>query len=138
MRNTDMMNEYIEHIKNIKRLTADEEFELAVKMRNGDKKARDRFIEANMYLVVYYCKPYVDFGVAYEDLFQEGTLALIKAVDSYDPTFAKINTRPRAAADTSLRTEMSGAPGVWLKVSHTHHEILLNVFETRKSVLFSI
>lgn len=55
MRNTDMMNEYIEHIKNIKRLTADEEFELAVKMRNGDKKARDRFIEANMYLVVYYC-----------------------------------------------------------------------------------
>lgn len=86
MRNTDMMNEYIEYIKNIKRLTAEEEFELALEMRNGNKKARERFIEANMYLVIYYCKPYINFGVPYEDLFQEGTLALIKAVDNYDPT----------------------------------------------------
>ena len=86
MRNTDMMNEYIEHIKNIKRLTADEEYALAVEMRNGNKKARERFIEANMYLVVYYCKPYINFGISYEDLFQEGTIALIKAVDNYDPT----------------------------------------------------
>lgn len=63
---------------------------------------------------------------------------LVIVIETYPPTFAKINTTPRAAADTHLRTEMSGALGVCRKVSHTHHEILLNIFETRKSVLFSI
>lgn len=55
------------------------------KSRKGHKKARDRFIEANMHLVVSYCKPYIDFGVSYEDLIQEGTIALMKAVDTYNP-----------------------------------------------------
>lgn len=50
---TNVMNKYIEEIKSYKKLTIEEEYALAVEMRNGNKKARERFIEANMHLVVY-------------------------------------------------------------------------------------
>ncbi len=85
MQYTDTMTQYIEDINKIKRLTAAEEYDLAVEMRNGNKKARERFIEANLYLVVSMSKSYKTYGVSYEDMFQEGVCGLIKAVDTYNP-----------------------------------------------------
>ena len=58
---------------------------LLVRMVAGDDNARDLFIEANLPLVHSIAKNYQNRGVEYEDLVQEGTVGLIRAVEKFDP-----------------------------------------------------
>ena len=53
----------------------------------GDKRARDRLIEDNVGLVWSVAKRFKNRGVELEDLFQIGTIGLIKAVDKFDCTY---------------------------------------------------
>lgn len=79
---------YLREIGETKLLTADEEKELARRVRAGDERARQRFIEANLRLVVHIAKRYVPHGDpdALLDLVQEGNLGLFRAVERFDPT----------------------------------------------------
>lgn len=68
-------------------LTSEEEKRLAILVQSGDIKARERFICANLSLVINIAKKYVDMGVPFLDLIQEGNLGLIYAVDHFDITY---------------------------------------------------
>jgi len=66
-------------------LTPVEERVLALKIRQGDKEARERFIEANLRLVAKICHRFRGNALPMEDLLMEGTIGLIEAVDRFDP-----------------------------------------------------
>ncbi|TSC72673.1 MAG: RNA polymerase primary sigma factor [Parcubacteria group bacterium Gr01-1014_38] len=79
---------YLREIGERKLLTADEEKELAVRLRQGDEEARQKLIEANLRLVVHVAKRYARRGdpELFLDLIQEGNLGLFRAVERFDPT----------------------------------------------------
>jgi RNA polymerase primary sigma factor len=65
-------------------LTREEEVELSKRIELGDQKARDKMIRANIRLAISIAKNYSKKGVDLEDLIQESSLGLIKAVDRFD------------------------------------------------------
>ena len=65
-------------------LTKDQEVDLSKKIEAGDKRARDKMIQANMRLAASIAKKYANKGVDFEDLMQESTIGLMKAVDRFD------------------------------------------------------
>lgn len=69
------------------RLTTDDERDLARAVARGDADARDRFIAANLGLVITIAHHYIDKGLDLDDLIGEGHLGLIAAVDRFDPDF---------------------------------------------------
>lgn len=82
----DPVKVYLKEIGRVPLLTADEEINLAVRMAQGDIRARKRLSEANLRLVVSIAKRYVGRGMQFLDLIQEGNLGLIKAVEKFDHT----------------------------------------------------
>ena len=76
----------LKEIGQVKLLTADEEIELAKRVSEGDKAAKDRLTEANLRLVVSIAKKYSGRGLHILDLIQEGNTGLIRAVDKFDYT----------------------------------------------------
>ncbi|MGV8984025.1 RNA polymerase sporulation sigma factor SigE [Clostridium sp.] len=67
-------------------LTKDEEDELVIRLDTGDKKVRATLIERNLRLVVYIARKFENTGVNVEDLISVGTIGLIKAVNTFDPS----------------------------------------------------
>ena len=65
-------------------LSREEEVELSKRIESGDQKARDHMIRANIRLAISIAKNYVNKGCDLEDLIQESSLGLIKAVDRFD------------------------------------------------------
>ena len=82
----DSVRLHLREIGKIPLLSAEEELELAKRVKEGDKKAKDKMAEANMRLVVSIAKRYSGRGLDFLDLIQEGNLGLIKAVDKFDYT----------------------------------------------------
>ena len=82
----DPVRMYLKEIGQVKLLTAEEEIELAKRVSEGDKKAKDRLTEANLRLVVSIAKKYSGRGLHILDLIQEGNTGLIRAVDKFDWT----------------------------------------------------
>ena len=84
---------YIREIGQTKLLTPEEEIKLARRVRNGDKKAREQMIKANLRLVVKIARSYEDYGMPLLDLINEGNIGLIKAVERFNPKKgAKLST----------------------------------------------
>jgi RNA polymerase primary sigma factor len=79
----DAIKLYLREIQKTKLLTADEEKELAAKIDLGDKAARDRMIVSNLRLVVKIAKRYINRGLPFLDLIEEGNMGLIKAVERF-------------------------------------------------------
>ena len=82
----DPVRMYLKEIGRVPLLTAEEEIDLAVRMAEGDEKAKHRMTESNLRLVVSIAKRYVGRGMLFLDLIQEGNLGLIKAVEKFDHT----------------------------------------------------
>ena len=82
----DPVRMYLKEIGQVKLLTADEEIELAKRVSEGDKAAKDRLTEANLRLVVSIAKKYSGRGLHILDLIQEGNTGLIRAFDKFDYT----------------------------------------------------
>ena len=82
----DPVRMYLKEIGKVPLLSANEEIELAERMKDGDEAAKKRLAEANLRLVVSIAKRYVGRGMLFLDLIQEGNLGLIKAVEKFDYT----------------------------------------------------
>ena len=68
----------------IRRLSAKESFSLLEKIKQGDEKAREFFITANVRLVLSLVKRFDRGKASGDDLFQAGMMGLIKSVDNFD------------------------------------------------------
>ena len=77
---------YLRSIGQINLLTAEEEKAIAERVKAGDPKAREELIAANLRLVVSLAKKYMNRGLSFLDLIQEGNIGLMKAVDKFDYT----------------------------------------------------
>jgi RNA polymerase primary sigma factor len=80
----DPLQSYFNQIKSIPLLSFEEELVLSQKVQQGDKEARQKFITANLRLVVKIARGLLARDVAFMDLIQEGNLGLIHAVEKYD------------------------------------------------------
>lgn len=80
------LKRYLDEIKDTKTLSKEKEAELAQRIQNGDKKAKEELITANLKFVVYVAKNYQHRGLDLEDLINEGNLGLVKAAERFDGT----------------------------------------------------
>ena len=85
-RDGEILDKYLQEIGREPMLTPDEEVELAQKIREGDQRALDRLVRANLRFVVSVAKQYQNQGLALPDLINEGNLGLIKAAEKFDET----------------------------------------------------
>ncbi|MBI1837541.1 MAG: RNA polymerase sigma factor RpoD/SigA [Flavobacteriia bacterium] len=85
-RETASLDKYLQEIGREDMITADEEVELAIKIRNGDKQALERLTRANLRFVVSVAKQYQNQGMTLPDLINEGNIGLIKAAERFDET----------------------------------------------------
>ena len=80
----DPVRMYLKEIGKVSLLTAEEEIALAKRIESGDEEAKGELCEANLRLVVSIAKRYMNRGMSFLDLIQEGNLGLLKAVDKFD------------------------------------------------------
>lgn len=80
------LDKYLQEIGHEELLTADEEVELAQRIRKGDRKALERLTKANLRFVVSVAKQYQNQGLSLPDLINEGNFGLIKAAEKFDET----------------------------------------------------
>ena len=85
-RESEALEKYLSEIGKEELLSADEEVELAQRIRKGDKKALERLTKANLRFVVSVAKQYQNQGLSLPDLINEGNVGLIKAAEKYDET----------------------------------------------------
>jgi len=85
-RESEALEKYLSEIGKEELLSADEEVELAQRIRKGDKKALEKLTKSNLRFVVSVAKQYQNQGLSLPDLINEGNVGLIKAAEKYDET----------------------------------------------------
>ena len=85
-RESESLEKYLQEIGKEELLSADEEVELAQRIRKGDRKALDRLTKCNLRFVVSVAKQYQNQGLSLPDLINEGNMGLIKAAERFDET----------------------------------------------------
>ena len=85
-RETASLDKYLQEIGKVDLITAEEEVELARKIKQGDTDALERLTKANLRFVVSVSKQYQNQGLSLPDLINEGNLGLIKAAQRFDET----------------------------------------------------
>lgn len=85
-RETASLDKYLQDIGKEELITADQEVELARRIRSGDQQALDKLCRANLRFVVSVAKQYQNQGLSLPDLIYEGNLGLIKAAQRFDET----------------------------------------------------
>ena len=81
----DVLSIYLKQINKIPMISHEEEYELALKAQQGDKKAREKLINSNLRFVVTVAKKYQGQGLPLEDLINEGNIGLLTAIDKFEP-----------------------------------------------------
>lgn len=112
-------------------LSADEERALGIRIRQGDTRARNKLVEANLFFVIKCAKEFCDYQVPLEELISAGNSALVAAADRYDPTY---ENRFISYAVHNIRQSMRNAvneyrhlvhiPTDKLKMMNFHYETL--------------
>jgi len=85
-RETASLDKYLQEIGKVELITAEEEVELAQRIRQGDKIALEKLTKANLRFVVSVSKQYQNQGLSLPDLINKGNLGLIKAAQRFDET----------------------------------------------------
>ncbi len=85
-RETASLDKYLQEIGRVDLITAEEEVDLARRIRGGDKAALERLTKANLRFVVSVAKQYQNQGMSLPDLINEGNVGLIKAAERFDET----------------------------------------------------
>jgi RNA polymerase primary sigma factor len=85
-RESESLEKYLQEIGREEMISAEEEVELAQRIKKGDHKALERLTKANLRFVVSVAKQYQNQGLSLPDLINEGNLGLIKAAEKFDET----------------------------------------------------
>ncbi|PJA09611.1 MAG: RNA polymerase subunit sigma [Flavobacteriales bacterium CG_4_10_14_0_2_um_filter_32_8] len=85
-RDSASLDKYLQEIGREDLITAEDEVELAQKIRQGDQRALEKLVKANLRFVVSVSKQYQNQGLTLPDLINEGNLGLIKAAQRFDET----------------------------------------------------
>jgi len=85
-RETASLDKYLQEIGKVDLITAEEEVELAQRIKAGDQRALEKLTKANLRFVVSVAKQYQNQGLTLPDLINEGNLGLIKAAQRFDET----------------------------------------------------
>jgi RNA polymerase primary sigma factor len=85
-RESAALEKYLQEIGKEDMISAEEEVELAQRIKHGDKKALERLTRANLRFVVSVAKQYQNQGLSLPDLINEGNLGLLKAAERFDET----------------------------------------------------
>ena len=80
----NILSMYLKDINKVSLLSRDEETDLALKAKAGDKAAKDKIVSANLRFVVNVAKKYQNHGLDLPDLISEGNIGLLTAVDRFD------------------------------------------------------
>ncbi|MBC6720614.1 sigma-70 family RNA polymerase sigma factor [Treponema sp. Marseille-Q4130] len=80
----NVLSMYLKDINKVSLLSRDEETDLALKAKAGDKAAKDKIVNANLRFVVNVAKKYQNHGLDLPDLISEGNIGLLTAVDRFD------------------------------------------------------
>ena len=81
----DSMKAYLQEIGAVDRLSPEEEIEIGRRAAQGDPEAKEIMINANLRLVVAMARKFLNRGLSYQDLIQEGNIGLMRAVEKFDP-----------------------------------------------------
>jgi RNA polymerase primary sigma factor len=85
-RDSKSLEKYLQEIAKEPMITADEEVELAQRIKKGDQKALNQLVKANLRFVVSVAKQYQNQGLSLIDLINEGNLGLVKSAKRFDET----------------------------------------------------
>lgn len=85
-RESQSLDKYLQEIGREELITAEQEVELAKKIKAGDQRALEKLTRANLRFVVSVAKQYQNQGLSLPDLINEGNLGLIKAAQRFDET----------------------------------------------------
>ncbi len=85
-RETISLDKYLQEIGRVEMISAEEEVELAKRIKEGDQAALHKLVKANLRFVVSVSKQYQNQGLSLSDLINEGNLGLIKAAQRFDET----------------------------------------------------
>ena len=85
-RESQSLDKYLQEIGKVDLLTAEEEIDLARRIKKGDQKSLEKLTKANLRFVVSVAKQYQNQGLSLGDLINEGNLGLIKAAKRFDET----------------------------------------------------
>lgn len=126
---SECLKAYFEHLKNIPLLNAEEEQELALRIAQGDEKARNKLIESNLRLVIKIARLYSHFNVPLADLIQEGNMGLIKATERFD---YRKNVRFSTYAAWWIRQTITRSlfnSRRFIRLPHRKEELLRNAYK---------
>ncbi len=114
-------------------LTAKENEELMLRLKNGDKRARERFIIGNMRLVLSLVKRFRIKNLGVDDVFQAGCVGLIKAIDGFD---VKVGVKFSTYAVPMIIGEIKRylRDGNSLRVSRSIRDMAYKVLKARESI----
>jgi len=81
---TELLEGFFKQVGKTDLLSREQEIEISKRIEAGDKRARDQMIKANLRLAISIAKQYQNKGCDIEDLIQESSIGLIKAIDRFD------------------------------------------------------
>lgn len=129
----DAMKAYMRDVQNTTLLSADEEKELARRIAKGDKLARSKMIESNLRLVIKIAKRYMNKGLSFLDLIEEGNIGLIKAVERFKlKKECKMSTYATWWIRQSIKRALTDQATVIRIPVHKHDEIKWLIATTRQ------
>lgn len=85
-RQISSLDKFLQDVSREEMISAEEEVLLAQRIKNGDQKALDKLVKANLRFVISVAKQYQNQGLSLPDLINEGNLGLIKAAKRFDET----------------------------------------------------
>jgi len=85
-RDSPAFEKYLQDISKEELISVEQEVELALRIKKGDRQALEKLVRANLRFVVSVAKQYQNQGLSLEDLINEGNLGLIKAAEKFDET----------------------------------------------------
>ncbi len=85
-RDGDSVSRYFQDVNKFPMIAAEEEIELAERIRNGDQSALEKLVLSNLRFVISVAKQYQNQGLSFPDLINEGNLGLVKAATRFDET----------------------------------------------------